>query len=211
MDKEDFSVDKEELKNETKDTVNQVKDTIKNVDFKKDAMETKGFVQDMISNPIEAVKRAANEENILSKVIILIGLWVVLSVVSSFGFTTIKINILRIISDAVYPVVYILAPALVLLVLNKKNPKSLITNACTMAVASIPMILSCVISIITNIVSGISIITSPIQTTLSALSVILMYFGVKELTNEEDKECVTKFVIIKVIAALALAIVTRIG
>ena len=52
---EKISVDTEDLKNETKDTVNQVKETIKNVDLKKDAEATKGFVKEMFLNPIEAV------------------------------------------------------------------------------------------------------------------------------------------------------------
>ena len=69
---EKFSVDTENLKQETKDTVNQVKETIKNVNFKNDAEETKGFVKEMMSNPFEAVKRVATgEENVLKKCIII--------------------------------------------------------------------------------------------------------------------------------------------
>ena len=67
-DNEKFSVDTEQLKNETKDTVNQVKDTIKDVNFKKDAEETKGFLKEMFVNPFEAIKKVANgEENVLKK------------------------------------------------------------------------------------------------------------------------------------------------
>ena len=39
-------------KKEATDTVNQVKDTIKNVDIKKDSIETKGFVVEMFKNPL---------------------------------------------------------------------------------------------------------------------------------------------------------------
>mgnify|MGYP003499965393 CR=1 FL=1 len=67
------TVDTEDLKKETKETVNQVKETIKNVDLKNDAEATKGFIKEMFSNPVEAVKRAANgEEGIFKKAIIII-------------------------------------------------------------------------------------------------------------------------------------------
>lgn len=76
------SVDTEQLKNETKETVNKVKDSIKNVDLKKDAKETKSFLKEMFSNPFEAVRRVAEDgENVLSKVVFLMIIWIAASVI----------------------------------------------------------------------------------------------------------------------------------
>lgn len=214
MEKDKFPIDKEELKNETKDTVDQIKDTIKNTDFKKDALETQGFVKEMVSNPIEAVKRAASGENILSKAIILIVLWIALNVLGSLtGFLPVKFEdkILHIIKVTIDPIVRVLAPALVILILNKNNKKSLITNICTMSVASIPMIAYSALRIVGNLVSGIYVIITPLHTALNAITLILIYFGVKELCEEEeDKNVIIKFAIVEIIAELTLIIVSKI-
>ena len=96
-DNEKFSVDTEQLKNETKETVNQVKSSIKNVNFKQDAEETKGFVKEMFSNPFEAVRRVATEEeNVFKKVIFLMIIFIAASVISQI-ISLIKyvINIFR--------------------------------------------------------------------------------------------------------------------
>ena len=53
---ENKKIDTEELKNETVNTVKEVKETIKNVDVKKDAVETKGFIKEMFTNPLEKIK-----------------------------------------------------------------------------------------------------------------------------------------------------------
>lgn len=45
-------VNTEELKSEASTTVNQVKDTIKNVDIKKDSIETKGFIAELFKDPL---------------------------------------------------------------------------------------------------------------------------------------------------------------
>ena len=41
---EEKNMDSKNIKEEATDAVNQVKDTIKNVDIKKDSLETKGFI-----------------------------------------------------------------------------------------------------------------------------------------------------------------------
>ena len=52
--KEERKINTDALKSEASTTVNQVKDTIKNVDIKKDSIETKGFV---LERPIRENKR----------------------------------------------------------------------------------------------------------------------------------------------------------
>lgn len=219
-DNEKFSVDTEQLKNETKETVNQVKSSIKNVNFKQDAEETKGFVKEMFSNPFEAVRRVATEEeNVFKKVIFLMIIFIAASVISQiislikYGrLANVGSNIMDLIVSVLNPILYILVPAVIILIFNKQNKKSLITIISTIVVAGIPTICNEVINIIERILPGISIITSPITTVLSAIALILTYFGIKDLLGIEDhKDSIKKYAIIKLISAFVLVILGRIG
>ena len=219
-DNEKFSVDTEQLKNETKETVNQVKSSIKNVNFKQDAEETKGFVKEMFSNPFEAVRRVATEEeNVFKKVIFLMIIFIAASVISQiislikYGrLANVGSNIMDLIVSVLNPILYILVPAVIILIFNKQNKKSLITIISTVVVARIPTICNEVINIIERILPGISIITSPITTVLSAIALILTYFGIKDLLGIEDhKDSIKKYAIIKLISAFVLVILGRIG
>lgn len=219
-DNEKFSVDTEQLKNETKETVNQVKSSIKNVNFKQDAEETKGFVKEMLSNPFEAVRRVATEEeNVFKKVIFLMIIFIAASVISQiislikYGrLANVGSNIMDLIVSVLNPILYILVPAVIILIFNKQNKKSLITIISTVVVAGIPTICNEVINIIERILPGISIITSPITTVLSAIALILTYFGIKDLLGIEDhKDSIKKYAIIKLISAFVLVILGRIG
>lgn len=217
---EKFSVDTEQLKNETKDTVNQVKDSIKNVDFKKDAKETKGFLKEMFSNPFEALKNVAEEkENVFSKVIILMILWLALSLISGvimlikYGrYSNIGGNVLDFISYILHPVLYVLVPSIIILIMNKQNKKSLVTIISTLTIAGVPVILDLVVNIVSLLVNGISIITGPVSTVLSTLALILSYFGMKYIFEEdEDSKFIKKYVVIRLIASFVFVILTRIG
>lgn len=219
-DNEKFSVDTEQLKNETKETVNQVKSSIKNVNFKQDAEETKGFVKEMISNPFEAVRKVANEEeNVFKKVIFLMIIFIAASIISQIiylikygSLTSIGSNIMDLIVAILNPIFYFVVPAIIILLINKQNKKSLITVISTVVVAGIPVICDEVLFILERILPGISIITSPIGTVLSSITIILTYFGIKELLGiDEHKEAIKKYVIIKLIAAFVLVILGRIG
>lgn len=217
---EKFSVDTENLKQETKDTVNQVKETIKNVNFKNDAEETKGFVKEMMSNPFEAVRKVATgEENVLKKCIIIMIVSIaaslacsLISVVRYGKFSGIFANVLSLVSSVLNPIAYILAPAIVILILNKNAKKSLITIISTLVIAKIPTVITEVIDVFEILIGGISLITSPISTGLIAISTILTYFGMKDLFEiEENKDFISKYVIIRVVAALITTILVRIG
>lgn len=217
---EKFSASAEQLKNETKETVNQVKDSIKNVNLKKDTEETKGFLMEMLSNPFEAVKKVAEErENVFSKVIFLMIVWIAASVIAGiislmkYGkYSNLGNNIIDFISYILNPLFYIVVPAIVILLMNKDNKKSLITIISTLTVASVPVIINKVISIITVLVSGISIVTSPFTTMFSVIATVLTYFGMKDLFgDEEDKIFIKKYAIVKLLAAFVLVILGRIG
>ena len=217
---EKFSVDTENLKTETKETVNQVKESIKNVNLKNDAEETKGFLKEMFSNPFEAVRMVATEEeNVFKKVIIIMAAFIlasaayaIISVIKYGEFLDIFDNIMTIVAGILYPVAFVLAPSVIVLILNRNNKKSLITIISTIAVASVPVVINHFIDLVEILVSGISIITGPISTGLSAVAMILTYFGMKDLfAIEEHKDFIKKYLVIKIAAALIITILTRIG
>ena len=217
---EKFSVDTENLKKETKDTVNQVKDSIKNVDFKKDTEETKGFIKEMIANPFEAVKRVATgEENVLKKVIIIMIIYIaasltyqIISFIKYGSYGGVMDKIMDFVTAVTYPIFYVLAPSIVILILNKNSKKNLITILSTIVVAAVPVVVNNVINVLEVLVSGISLVTGPISTALSALATIITYFGMKDLFEiEEHKNFIKKYAIIRLVASFILTILVRIG
>lgn len=215
-----FSVDTEQLKNETKDTVNQVKEQIKNTDFKKDAEDTKGFVKEMFVNPFEAIRKVATgEENILSKVVIIMIIFIAASVIHSiislmkYGkYSGLGSNLLSLVASVLGPVFYIAVPAIIVLILNRTNKKSLITVISTLVVTSIPVAINEVISIISVLVSGASIITSPVTSMFTFVATVLTYFGMKDIFEEEDgAKFIKTFAIIELLSSFAIVILARIG
>lgn len=218
--KENFSIDTEDLKNETKDTVNKVKDTIKNVDFKKDTAETKGFIKEMISDPFEKIKNiASGNENILKNATIIMIIYIAANVVSTIislmkhgKYSSLGENTLTLLASVLNPLFYIAVPAVIILLLNRKNKKSLITVICTLVAASIPVVINSIIDVIEVLVSGITIISSPISTALSSIALILTYFGMKDIFEEEEnKVFIRKFAVVKIAAAFILLVLSRIG
>lgn len=219
-DEKNFSVDTEQLKNETKDTVNQVKEQIKNTDFKKDAEATKGFIKEMFVSPFEAIKKVATgEENVLSKAIIIMIIFIAASVLYTiislmkYGkYSKFGDNLLSLVASVLNPAFYIAVPAIIVLIFNRTNKKSLITVITTLIVTSVPVVVNEVVSLITILVSGASIITSPVSTMLLAVSTVLTYFGMKYIFEEEDDaKFIKTFAIIKLLAAFVLVILGRIG
>ena len=220
---EKISVDTEDLKNETRETVNQVKETIKNVDLKNDAEATKGFVKEMFSNPIEAVKIAANgEEGIFKKAIIIMLVYMISTAVYQIlysirynGITSILKSIVNIITGTLNPLIGIILLSVVVYLMIKKDDKSLVNVISTMVVAAVPMVLDSILDIIRFVVHSATIVTlftNPLATMLSAVSIVLTYFGVKELLGvEEEKESIKKFAVAKVIVAVLMFVLTRIG
>ena len=150
-----MEINKEELKNETKETINQVKDTIKNVDINKEAKETKGFVQEMIVSPFERVEKIAKgEEDAFKKAIVLliidIAASLIVALISAFKYSygSIGGKLWDLITAGISPIVAILVPAILILIINKANKKSLTTVSATLVVASLPSIVASVIDVI---------------------------------------------------------------
>ena len=213
---EKISVDTEDLKNETKDTVNKVKETIKNVDLKKDAEATKGFVKEMFSNPIEAVKRASSgEEGILKKVIIIVLLHIVvmcaykiIEVIRDYGITQILFHLDKIIWYSTKPLVSIILFSLMIYIMNKNNKKTLTSIVSTMVVATIPLVIFDLLELIRMVtygVSAVAIFTNSLSTMFFGIYIIIAYYGMKEIFGiTEENKAIKKFSLVQLIVAALL-------
>lgn len=209
-----MEIDKEDLKNETKETVNQVKDTLKNVDINKEAKETKGFLKEMLVNPFEKITNIAEgNEDAFKKavVLVIINMAVVLisALISTFRYSygTFGNKIWNLVMQVLTPLIAVVIPSIVILLMNKSNKKSLTTILSTVVVARIPIIISNTIGILTSLFARIILITSPIATMLSAISIVLTYTGMRTLFGEEKESFLMKFAVIEFITALVIYIV----
>ena len=86
--KQENSVNTEELKNETVGAAKQVRDTIKNVNVKDEAKATKGFIVEMVKNPLEKIKEIANDSTnkYFRTAIVLVIIWAVVALLGSISF-----------------------------------------------------------------------------------------------------------------------------
>jgi cytochrome bd-type quinol oxidase subunit 2 len=209
-----MEIDKENLKNETKDTVNQVKDSFKNVDINKEAKETKGFLKEMLVAPFEGVEEIAKgEKDVFKKALLLliidIAAALIVALIGAFKYSygSIGSKLWDLVEAVLYPILAVVVPAIIILIMNKNNKKTLTTVLSTLIVAEIPSIVATVIDIIETIFPKIYLISSPVSTTLYAVSLILTFFGMRTLFGEEKENFLTKFVGIKFITALILYII----
>ena len=214
-----LKIDTEELKNETKDTVNQVKEVFSNGDLKEKTTETTHFLKTAFSDPFEAIEEIANEKNeVFPKTVILVALFVIISFVSqlislirSGGHYSFGSNFTSFISSITSPIIYILVPSVVVFLFNTKNRRKITTIISTITTCYIPTICATLVTLLRNLMPDLRIITNPIATTARALSIILLYFGIKNILDEnDDKHYMRKFAIIYVIISLILLLLANI-
>lgn len=204
---EEFKVEvnKEELKNQTKETVNQVKETVKNINFKKDAKATKGFILKMIQNPVSTIKEVVEEkENHFSMAIILLLCFIV--VYGVFGIIDRK-KIVGFVS----PIIFVLSITASIFLFGGKEKKSITTILSGVCVSVTPMIFAYLIGLVSEICGNPAFLyalyrSAKVATT--AIFAILVYFAVKGLItteNDEDK-CFRKYAIIMLFSQIIVAL-----
>lgn len=192
---------KDEIKNETVKTAKEVKETIKNVDIKKDAKATTGFVKEMVKNPLLRLKEIAEdkEHKDFKFAILLAIVWMIVAgIVSLTGYYSFEAffkynmgeHILDLLKRIIAPLLGLGVMSAIVFFLNKKNKKSFITVFTTLTAAQIPTIVARVLYILTLISSSISKVLSPIYSFAYVISTVFSFFAIKALFGEEDN---TKF------------------
>lgn len=217
--KQEISVNTEELKNETVDTVKQVKETMKNVDVKEEAKAAKGFIMEMIKNPLEKIKEIANDttNRHFKTAIVLVIVWVVATLLGAISFKSFTWSyfgnlLLSYVKKILAPVVEVAVMAIIIFLMNKKSKKSLVTVLTTVVATKLPVIVAEVISLLTIISYSASAITSRISGLCSIISIVLLYFAIRDLNGEDEEKAVfKKFVIIQAIYKIVSLVVAYLG
>lgn len=190
---------------EAKQTINEVKNTIKNVDLKSDARVAKGFFKDFFKNPIDQLKKVATDtkNNFLKTAIIILIIWLVsiffknvFSVANtylfgyigsfSYFFKHLFSNILTILKGLVAPFISVLVLSTTVYCLQKNKNKSFLSIISTILVSKIPVVVSVIASLLSIMDLQILKLTSVFSTYCDILSTILLFFGIKFLSGEEE-------------------------
>lgn len=208
------SVNADEIKNQTVNTAKQVKETIKNVNIKEETMVAKNTVVSMFKDPIGTVEKVAEDkENKFFKTsLFLIIAWAVIVLVRTLisglqamsdydedlGFVFENyIFELSTLWSILAPVLIIGVYSVIAFALNKNNKKQIPEVISVVSVAYLPVIFGKVIGLLTLLSSDMYKLISPIQTILSTTTIVLLYFGLKKLFNEnDDKKFIKTFVVI---------------
>lgn len=206
--KEEKIVNTDEIKKETVDTVSKVKDTIKDLKIKDETMNAKNFMKDMVKDPISKTAEISKDKDnkYLKTSVFLVLVWMVVELVkalfsygsfaSLFGFRT----ILSIIKTTLSPLCIVLTLTLIIFILNKKNKKSLTAVLSTVVTVYIPMVVSSLVSLLYLIDYQMGKITTPVSMLATFVTVILSYFAMRDLFEEETElGTFKKFVLVEAI------------
>ena len=211
-----FNVSSEDLKKETKETVNEVKNTFKNTDLKKDSQAAKGFFTAFFRNPLGTLKNVATDSknSFLKIAIIVLAIWLIaiflLGMISmakrylfgTFGsfeyfFDNLFSNMFSIVKDLIAPIITVAVLSGLVYGFKKQKNKSFLTIASAIVIAKIPVVIASIASLLTLISSSVSKLTSPFSSFCSVLSTVLLFFTIKDLSDEsENKKYFWRFALI---------------
>lgn len=217
--KQKFSASTDELKNETADTVRQVKENMKNVNVKEEAQAAKGFIGEMIKNPLEKINEIANDarNKYFKTAIILVIVWMVVALLGTISFKYFSIKtlgdtLLKYLMTILAPLLSVVVMSVIIFLFNNKSKRSLITVLTTVVTADLPVIIADVIGLLTIISSNITPITVKVSNLASIISVAFMYFAIKDLCGEEDdKSAFNKFLVVESLYIVVAFIVRYLG
>ena len=214
------AVNKEEIKEETVKTAKEVKETIKNVDIKKDAKATTGFITEMIKNPLTRLKEIANDKDNkdFKYAVVLAVVWLIVNAIldlssysslDSFFAYRFTNHFLSLIKTMIGPIVGIIVMAIKVFAMNKKNKKSFMTILTSITAAQIPVIVADILGLLLLISMSISKLLTPFSMFCTVISTVFTYFAIKALFGEEDNTKFLKtFIIIQAIYYVAYLIIS---
>lgn len=219
--KEKFSVNTENLKNETVEAAKKVKESIKGANIKEETKQTKGFVIEMFKNPLGKIKQVASDTSgkFFKTAIFFIIIWTILVLINStyetvrfWGIIRVFNNMANVLKAILAPICGIIVYSVIVVLLNKKNKKPLTTVISTITITQIPLILSELIFLLNMIDKNVSLITKPFEALCATITIVLGYFGLKNLFEEEkSNEFIKKYVKIQAIYFVAYIVIGLFG
>lgn len=215
---EQKTIDTEELKKEAANTMGQVKDTMKDLRIKDETMNATNFVKEMVKDPLSKTEEIAKDTDnkYLKTSIFMIIVWMVARFINSavyYGkYSFSGRNFLSILKSILSPLCIVLALTFIIFILNKKRKKSLTTVLSTVVTAYIPMCIASIVNLLNLISYKMSDITTPISTLAKILTIILSYFAVKDVFEEETElGTFKKFVLVELIYLGVALVISFLG
>lgn len=203
-------IDTKDIKEETSNTVNKVKDTIKNVDIKKDSIETKSFIVELFKDPLGKINEIVSKDTskYFKYAIIILIVWTIAvcikSISSKIGFWGYGPNgfnyILAIVKTTLAPIFGVIVMSVIIFVMNKTNKKELTTIISAVTTTKVPIVIASIISLLTIFSGNISTLTAPFTILCSTISIVLLFFAMKNIFGQEkNSEFIKKFALVEVI------------
>lgn len=215
---EKISDQAEEIKKETIETAKVFKDSVKNVNIKDETKNAKNFIIKMFREPLGTIQEIANDETnkFLKTALFILVIWILAVFLKStyatiyyWGFDRVWNNILSVLKAVLAPGIGIIVYSVIVLILNKENKKSLITNITTLTISQLPSMIASIVLLLNLFSKKIIHITSYFSNLCSILTVVLTYFALKALfAKESNKEFFKKYVIIQLIFFVCAIIIS---
>ncbi len=212
------TIDTEELKKQAAETVGQVKSTVKNIKIKDETINTKNFVKDMIKDPISKTTEISKDSDnkFLKTSIFIVIIWMaaefLFSVLSYRKYNSFGRNVLSILKSTLSPACIVLALTLIIFIVNKKHKKSLTTILSTVVTVYSPMVIASILHLLYLIDYNMAKLTTPITALASFITVVLSYFAMKDIFQEETElGTFKKFVLVELIYFAVAIVVSLLG
>lgn len=194
------SINVDDIKKETSQTVQHVRETLKSVNLKEDTEKTKGFLKELLKNPIGKLKSIIeNPAPYMKTAMLLMIIYMVAGAansISGFRFNYFLDDVIEGLFSAlkggVAPLLSIIVLSAIVLIRNKNKSNSLINIMVVLVIAKIPSIIGAVITILEIFGSNVRRLTGPINSVCYILSIVLTYFALKFLFEEKDEESFIK-------------------
>lgn len=197
----------ENIKKETTEAVNQVKDTIKNANLKNDTKEAKGFFSSFFKDPLGEIKKATSstDNKFIKIAIIILVIWLATILISnilttattylfgtfgsfSYFFSHLFHNVLNLIKDLVAPIITVLVLSGLVYGFKQVKNRSFLTIASSILIAKIPVVAATILNLFTVFSTHFTKITIAFSGFCSVLSTVLLFFVIKNLSEEDKNE-----------------------
>ena len=170
----------------------------------------------MFKNPILAFKKIEQGSNHFKIALLVLILWTIAVFVKSahstiyyFGFSRVIANLGEILKTILAPTIGILVYSIILKVFSKKKLTTIIE---TVIITQLPLVIASIMEVFTILNLEFQKIATPFTSFCGVTSVVLAYFGFKELlTEEKDEKFIKKFIGIQGVYYIIYFILTFLG
>ncbi len=183
-----------DLKQETVKTFNEAKEQMKNINLKQEAEVGKGLLKKLWKNPIESIKEIAEdkENKTFKTALLLVAVWAIIELIDKILYYAMSkyadFEFLPTLKVTVAPILRVIAMTLALYFVNNRAKDSISKVLTSVTVAYIPSIISSLLWLLDHISTKMYTLLSPVGGLLRVVSIILMYYTVKEFVKKDSEE-----------------------